>query len=41
MKRLDRTNVNGWHSENFDLKDKNSVQYKFLISLKEYIFDIR
>ena len=39
-KGLDRTNVNGWHSENFDLKDKNSVQYKFLISLKEYIFDV-
>ena len=39
-KGLDRTNVNGWHSENFNLKDKNSVQYKFLISLKEYIFDV-
>ncbi len=39
-KGLDRTNVNGWHSENFNLKDTNSVQYKFLISLKEYIFDV-
>ena len=39
-KGLDRTNVNGWHSQNFNLKDKNSIQYKFLISMKEYIFDV-
>ena len=39
-KGLDRTNVNGWHSQNFNLKDKNSIQYKFLISMKEYLFDV-
>tara|TARA_B100000676_G_C17796429_1_gene689805 strand:+ start:35 stop:649 length:615 start_codon:yes stop_codon:yes gene_type:complete len=39
-KGLDRTNVNGWHSQNFNLKDKKSIQYKFLISMKEYIFDV-
>ncbi len=37
---LERSNINGWHSENFNLKDKDSVQHKFLMSLKNYIFDV-
>ena len=39
-KGLERSNVHGWHSKNFNLKDTNSIQHKFLVSLKEYIFDV-
>ena len=37
---LERSNVHGWHSKNFNLKDQNSIQNKFLASLKDYIFDV-
>ncbi len=37
---LERSNVHGWHSKNFNLKDQNSIQNKFLVSLKDYIFDV-
>ena len=37
---LERSNVHGWHSKNFNLKNPDSIQNKFLISLKEYIFDV-
>ena len=37
---LERSNVHGWHSKNFNLKNSDSIQNKFLISLKEYIFDV-
>lgn len=28
-KGVKKSNVNGWHSKNFDLSDKNSIQHKF------------
>ena len=37
---VERSNVYGWHSENFNLKDTNSIQHKFLMSLTKYIFDV-
>ena len=37
-KGVKRSNVNGWHSKNFDLSDKKSIQHKFFLSLGEYVF---
>ena len=32
-----KSNKGGWHSKNFILKDKNSIQCKFSMKLQEYI----
>ena len=34
-----RSNKGGWHSKPFDLKDKNSIQHKFLLETTKYVFD--
>ena len=34
---INRSNRGGWHSKNFELKDKNSIQLKFAIELQKYI----
>lgn len=34
---INLSNRGGWHSKNFDLKDKNSIQVKFGIELQKYI----
>tara|TARA_B100000674_G_C37655136_1_gene829794 strand:- start:37 stop:642 length:606 start_codon:yes stop_codon:yes gene_type:complete len=36
---LKRSNKGGWHSKNFELKDKNSIQFQFAIKVQEYIID--
>ena len=36
-KGINLSNRGGWHSRNFDLKDKNSIQVKFGIELQKYI----
>ena len=36
---INRSNRGGWHSENFELKDSNSIQFKFAIELQEYILN--
>ena len=36
---LKRSNKGGWHSKNFELKDKNSIQFQFAIKVQEYIVD--
>ena len=35
-----RSNRGGWHSKNFKLNDKNSVQFKFALELQKYILDV-
>ena len=37
---LTKSNRGGWHSKNFKLNDKNSVQFKFALELQEYILDV-
>ena len=37
---LIRSNIDGWHSPDFILKDKDSAAYKFFISLEKYIIDV-
>ena len=32
-----KSNKGGWHSKNFKLKDKNSIQFKFAMELQKYI----
>ena len=32
-----KSNKGGWHSKNFILKDKNSIQFKFSMKLQKYI----
>ena len=32
-----RSNRGGWHSKTFEMKDKNSTQFKFAIELQKYI----
>ena len=34
---LKRSNKGGWHSQNFQLTDTNSIQYKFGVKLQKYI----
>ena len=34
---LKRSNKGGWHSQNFQLTDTNSIQYKFGVRLQKYI----
>ena len=33
-----KSNKGGWHSKNFKLSDKNSIQFKFALELQKYIF---
>tara|TARA_B100000963_G_C22577755_1_gene649335 strand:- start:556 stop:1170 length:615 start_codon:yes stop_codon:yes gene_type:complete len=39
-KGLERSNVSGWHSKPFDLKDQNSTQHKFFLTISRYVFDV-
>ena len=34
-----RSNQGGWHSQPFDLRDKNSIQHKFLLEITKHVFD--
>ena len=36
---INRSNRGGWHSKPFNLKDKNSIQHKFLLETTKYVFD--
>ena len=36
---LKRSNKGGWHSENFQLTDQNSIQFKFSLKVQEYILN--
>ncbi len=38
-KGIKRSNRGGWHSNNFELKDKNSIQLKFALELQKYILN--
>ena len=37
---LQRSNIDGWHSPDFSLKEKDTAAYKFFISLRKYIIDV-
>jgi len=37
---LKRSNIDGWHSPDFEFKDKNTAAFKFFISLEKYIIDV-
>ena len=37
---LTKSNRGGWHSKNFKLNDKNSVQFRFALELQKYILDV-
>ena len=34
---INKSNRGGWHSKGFELKDKNSIQFRFAIELQNYI----
>ena len=36
---INKSNRGGWHSQNFNLSDINSVQHKFGLKLQKYILD--
>jgi uncharacterized protein (TIGR02466 family) len=36
-KGVDRSNRGGWHSKTFEMKDKDSIQFKFALELQKYI----
>ena len=36
-KGINLSNRGGWHSRNFELNDKESIQFKFGIELQKYI----
>ena len=35
-----RSNRGGWHSKNFKLSDKSSIQHSFALELQKYILDV-
>ena len=37
---LQRSNIDGWHSPDFSLEEKDTAAYKFFISLKKYLIDV-
>ena len=37
---IERSNKGGWHSKNFDLTVKSSIQKKFIIKVQEYILNV-
>ena len=36
---VERSNKGGWHSKNFTIKDKDSIQHKFALVVQKYILD--
>ncbi|MDC1281951.1 TIGR02466 family protein [Pelagibacteraceae bacterium] len=36
---MNKSNRGGWHSQNFNLRNVNSIQYKFGLKLQTYILD--
>lgn len=36
---IQRSNRGGWHSKPFELKDKKTIQHKFLLETSKYVFD--
>jgi uncharacterized protein (TIGR02466 family) len=36
---VERSNKGGWHSKNFIINDKKSIQHKFAITVQKYILD--
>ncbi len=37
---LQRSNIDGWHSSDFSLKEKDTAAYKFFTSIKKYLIDV-
>ena len=37
---LQRSNIDGWHSPDFSLKEKDTAAYNFFISLRKYLIDV-
>ena len=37
---LQRSNIDGWHSPDFSLKEKDTAAYNFFTSLKKYLIDV-
>ena len=37
---LQRSNIDGWHSQDFSLKEKDTAAYKFFSSLRKYLIDV-
>ena len=37
---LQRSNIDGWHSPDFSLKEKDTAAYKFFTSLRKYLVDV-
>ena len=37
---LTKSNRGGWHSKNFILNDKDSIQFKFALEMQKYILDV-
>ena len=37
---LQRSNIDGWHSPDFSLEEKDTAAYKFFTSLKKYLIDV-
>ena len=37
---LQRSNIDGWHSQDFSLKEKDTAAYKFFTSLRKYLIDV-
>lgn len=37
---LQLSNINGWHSKPFNLKEKNSPPNNFFLGIKDYIYDV-
>ena len=37
---LQRSNIDGWHSPDFSLKEKDTAAYKFFTSLRKYLIDV-
>ena len=37
---LTKSNRGGWHSKNFKLDNKDSIQFKFAVEIQKYILDV-
>ena len=37
---VQRSNIDGWHSPDFSLKEKDTAAYKFFTSLRKYLIDV-
>ena len=39
-KGVERSNINGWHSKSFDLRDKNTAGHKFFLEIQKYVAEV-